>query len=149
LFTAQQAALVGVAAVVCFVLTFASGVERGKGLITTAPAPAVITKTVVPRQVRRVKQAVPTIPHVVSPAPTPSTAAVPSHPYTIQLATYTNLEAADRELERLRLKGHSVFLVEGRNRVALCVGKYSTHHAAKQQLTGFRQDYHDCFIRRR
>ncbi len=145
-FTAQQLALVSAGAIVVLVALFALGVERGKAVGRMSSRPSRAAEIAVTPAVTSTR------PAVSEPTPAPTTVATPAtpaHPYTIQLATYTNASIAQRELEKLKAQGYTAFLMEGHNRVALCVGRFASRRAASQQVASFKKTYQDCFVRKR
>jgi hypothetical protein len=154
-FTAQQLGLIGMASVLVLVVSFAGGVERGKslrlpGVAATQPPERVLHGTDSVRSQPPVAIVAPEIVVETTPLAAEARPVAPAaQPFTIQLATYTDGDAAERELDRLSLAGHEAFVLQGTNRVALCIGEFAEYADAKKQLPDFRKLYHDCFIRRR
>ena len=74
----------------------------------------------------------------------------PAGKYTIQIASYTQRDAAETALEKAKResKGVEVFLI-GTKQFALCVGSYETRPDADRALAEFQKRYKDSFVRNR
>ena len=69
--------------------------------------------------------------------------------YTIQVGTFQQKDAAERERQFLVKKGFSPQVMMTRNGfTVICVGNFSNKETAKSLLSRLRQDYRDCYIRR-
>ena len=128
------------------VIVYAIGVEvgnrermrlTGQGSIKTA-----VTQTVLPRK----EESLPPITKVM---PSPQKKE-PTGKYTIQIASYTQRNAAEQALEKAKREsgGAEVFLI-GTKQFALCVGSYETREAANRALSEFQKRYKDSFVRNR
>lgn len=162
--TAPQLALAAAVVIVLFVAAFALGVEQGKrsaqaaatrpiATAAASPLPLLVRPTgagILPQPAVASTTRALTPPRASPPAahPRPAPAAVTQH-YTIQLATYTNREDAERQLAKLKHAGYSAYINEGHQRVSLCVGSFPTRAAATKQLPTFRKKFRDCFVRLR
>jgi len=67
--------------------------------------------------------------------------------YAIQVVTYSRLQSARHELERLRARGERAFLVMRDGRTRVYVGPFPSKANAAEKLTMLKVDYHDCFVR--
>ena len=67
--------------------------------------------------------------------------------FAIQVVSYRQQPLAQRELQRLKQRGETAFLVTKHEQMALVVGPFSTKAHAATKLTQLKQRYQDCFIR--
>jgi len=68
--------------------------------------------------------------------------------YTIQVATYKNIEYAQREAEKLKKRGFQTMIINKGNYIILCVGSFLDKKEANVVLVKLKKNYEDCFIRR-
>ena len=84
-----------------------------------------------------------------------ASAAPPSSPgrqagksrYAIQVVTYSRLQLARQELERLQARGERAFLVIRDGRTTVYVGPFPSKGNASEKLTTLKTRYQDCFLR--
>ena len=143
-------------------VVFGLGVERGKQLVRgeratllTQPPPAtsvggqpVEAKDVKERKrVGEVRSAGPSAP-INAPRLKPFKKATPSKTrYAVQVVTYSRLQLARREMERLESKGERVFLVMGEGQTRVYVGPFPSKANASEKLDILRPLYRDCFVK--
>ena len=68
--------------------------------------------------------------------------------YTIQIATYSARDGAEKEMVKLRQKGLSPLVVKKGSYNVVCVGTFNNKETAKSLLTQLKSKYRDCYIRR-
>lgn len=137
---------------------FFLGVMRGKDLsrLTPVPAPAAATvKSAAPLPVQEIRPramaaTAPAAPAALVKAPqTRPAIGDASKPYTIQLVTHKKKEYAEAELQSLKQRGISAFIVPRGDYFLVCYGQYANKESAKKDLAAFRARYKDCFLGRR
>lgn len=141
-------------AIVCVIVAFALGVERGKRLIPIAaaangdrPYPDTILHAKSPASTETVSaesvsdEPIPLKPVSVEPAPETR--------YTIQLISYTQQKPALREKKELLSKKIDAFIIKSDKWYQLCAGGYNDMKEASAALKKFKKDYKGCFIRNR
>jgi len=71
--------------------------------------------------------------------------------YTVQIASFTKNDAAERTLEKLKKEkaGVEIFLIPGPKQIALCIGNHETRAAADRALSELQKKYKDSFVRNR
>jgi len=130
------AAIIGI---MCMVVAFALGVERGKQL--APPAAAARKEAVVAR-----KEAV--LPEDEKPAmkkePSDTGGA-----FVIQLISYAKKRPAEIEKKKLLDKGIDAFIIPSGKWYQVCAGGYRNTEEARKTLEGFKKDYKGCFIRKK
>lgn len=67
--------------------------------------------------------------------------------YIIQLVTYTNNDYANKELEKLKAKGHCGSVLRSGKYFVVYSGMYDTKSTAIKDLNNFKRRYKDCFVR--
>ncbi|MBI4342508.1 MAG: SPOR domain-containing protein [Candidatus Omnitrophica bacterium] len=102
----------------------------------TAPAP-----TGTPSKVKAPKRL------AGSPAAAPKPSAGSASRYAVQVVTFSRLQLAKRELDRLRARGERAFLVMRDGRTMVYVGPFPSKTNATQKVTSLRTRYQDCFVR--
>jgi len=162
----DQCVLAGIAVLIGATVVFAFGVERGKRLARTGPtqlarqqmAPSGTPDGIVdsstrerPPSAARTPEAEPR--DASSPAVTPSRT-VPAKSagtkkrYAVQVITFSRVRLAKQELERLKAKGESAFLVaHADGRTTVCVGPFLSKAPAAKKVAMLRDRYQDCFIK--
>jgi len=68
--------------------------------------------------------------------------------YTIQLASYKNNSAAQKEAQKLQNNGHTTLILTKGNYIILCVGDFANKEIAKTKLSELKKKYRDGIIRR-
>ncbi|MBU2222037.1 MAG: SPOR domain-containing protein, partial [Candidatus Omnitrophica bacterium] len=141
------------------VVTFCIGVERGKSLsrldnfkrLDVASKPVLPVKSqetvisVAPANVIAVEQ--PLIKKIPAVAPAIKE---PAGSYTVQVGSYKNNSAAQKEAQRLRQNGlDSLVLVKGAYSI-VCIGSFTGKNKAQAALLKLKNQYqyHDCLLRR-
>ena len=173
-FRSDQLILLGMGMLVGVTVLFACGVERGKRLVrgerallehqslTTlarsssvaeAPEPSTVTssvpkpaKTATPEPSRHESKPdskTENAPKVNRPA---KPGAAKSR-YAVQIVTFSQPQLAKRELDRLKAKGESAFLVMREGRTMVYVGPFSSKDRASAKVVNLKALYQDCFIR--
>jgi cell division septation protein DedD len=162
----------GIACLIGVAVLFACGVERGKQLargersllVRQDPEPpgAVATQALTPpasvpkaassTDKPAVKPATPSDSHERAPAPTKDAERpAPSRPsgsrYAVQVVTYSRVQSAKQELNRLRTRGEEAFLVMRNGRTSVCIGPFATRQSAGKKVALLKTRYQDCFIR--
>lgn len=122
--------------IMCFVVAFALGVERGKRLV---PAPVEIEKATV--AIAPVAAPEPVLIEPVSVEPAPRAR------YTIQLISYKREKRALREKKELTKHKIDAFITKSDNWYQLCTGSYKDMKAAKEALASLRDRYKGCFVK--
>ncbi len=136
-------------------IIFAFGVERGKQLARSEhrapllPARALAQEAPVSPQPTAPRGAVPSARAVAErPRATPQKERTPGKTrYAIQVVTYSRVQFARREMQRLEATGERAFLVTGDGRTQVYVGPFTTKANASEKLLALRERYHDCFVR--
>ena len=67
--------------------------------------------------------------------------------YAIQVVSYSRLQLARQELQRLQARGEHAFLVTQEGRMVVCVGPFPSQSHAHQKLVTLKARYQDCFIK--
>lgn len=67
--------------------------------------------------------------------------------YVIQIASYTNKEAAELEFKKLQKKGYKAFISKKGNFLVLFVGEFSSKIDAEKALRSLKNSYSDCFLK--
>jgi hypothetical protein len=68
--------------------------------------------------------------------------------YTIQIASYSGRDGAEKEMARLREKGFSPLVIKKGSYSVVCVGTFNNKETARSLLTQLKSKYRDCYIRR-
>ncbi|MBI4355067.1 MAG: SPOR domain-containing protein [Candidatus Omnitrophica bacterium] len=153
----EQGILGTIILLLVMVVTYALGVERGRGVrrgeeaSNTEPAKPVMALATPPIPVQAAPVAIPVkAANRATPAARPvlaSAASAAAAPFTIQLATFSTPALAQRDLKKLERQGYHPFLMTSGKYVVLCVDHFATKAAASKRLAEFRKGYHDCFVR--
>jgi hypothetical protein len=166
----DQLVLLGIAGLIGVTVIFASGVERGKQLARSERA--LIGREPLAAAAKSIKTSTPSVAGqpatVVAPATAPSSGAAssatpltpltpkpkaPSKPasgksrYAVQVVTYSRPKLAKLELERLKAKGESAFLIIREGRTSVYIGPFSTKGNAQEQVARLKARYQDCFVK--
>ena len=140
-----------IVAIMCIIVAFALGTERGKRLAERDSKKSVMKKTVTES---------PKVDKVAAiPAPVPLNEVekvLPEEkiqsaelPYTIQLIAYKKEEIAQKEKNKLLNKDVNAFIIPSGSWYQVCAGSFGTVDEAKKAMASFKNDYKGCFIRRR
>ncbi len=144
----KRAILLVIYSIIVLIIGFAFGVEHGKNKVlpqsvdNSTQTTAFVTKTV-KREVRSsVKQ-----PQVKTVAASSSVSGVDAKSkFSIKLASFKNLETAQRELAALKNKGYAAYLVTSKGFSKLYSGPFNTKEEAQSLLKNLKARYPDCFI---
>lgn len=152
----EQLALAGIAGLIGVTVVFAMGVERGKQLLRAQQRPFLARQEPEPARAQRTTvtpDARPAVPDVkASPKETPSpsapkaTRSVKSR-YAVQVATYSRMQLARQELERLQRRGERAFLVTRGTHTSVYVGPLASKENAREKIGTLKSRYGDCFVR--
>lgn len=166
----DQGVLGGIACLIGVAVLFACGVERGKQLaraersllVRQEPEPlgVVATQSVTPPSSAPAAVSTPPTPALKPTVPperherAPARDAEPpgsSRPgdsrYAVQVVTYSRVQLAKQELNRLRTRGEEAFLVMRNGRTSVCIGPFATRQSAGKKAVTLKTRYQDCFIR--
>lgn len=145
---------------------FSLGVERGRSLEYSSgasPAGAVgpVTETTLneikitpatdtaveqPVEVQKQAEVKPEKkPEIKKATPLPSA----DKPFTIQLVSCKTRASAEKELSRLKSKGHSSDILKKGDYFIVCVGSYAKKELANQALPYWERQYKGCIVRKR
>ena len=145
------------------IFSFSVGVERGKKIALANSFKNVYSNVLsVPQEKAVVAPAakVSTFKTLQAPAATPipqekstdevqpPVAPVETGSYTIQVASFKQIEYAQKEAEGLRKKGYEIFVFPKGNYSIVCVGKFLRKDDAGVTLTQLKKTYKDSMLRR-
>jgi len=135
----ENLVLISISVIMVVVLFFSLGVERGKRIKVISPV--VITE--------RPKEIVEK-PKITTPAEEITKISEKKNltAYTVQVMTIRNEAAADKEINALKKKGHSAFIIPSGEFYQVCIGRYETLEEAKKAKQQLRSRYKDCFEKR-
>jgi cell division septation protein DedD len=161
----DQLSMVGIASLIGVTVVFAIGVERGKQLaraerslltrqepvsheglsstrtrVQSEALPASAPADTAPRGRKSIEA--PSQPHE-----TPSRSVPSKSRYAVQVVTYSRVQLAHQELQRLQQRGESAFLVMRDGRTVLYVGPFASKERARAKLTALKTRYQDCFVK--
>lgn len=166
----DQLVLAGIAGLIGLTVVFACGVERGKQLVRAerplvtrqqpaSPAstgsrgePSAVTRVVPPTAPATGHQpaSAPAAPSLtpltpkVKPVSTPGSG---KSRYAVQVVTYSRPQLAKQELDKLRARGESAFLVVRDGRISVYVGPFTTKGNAQEKVAMLKSRYQDCFVK--
>ena len=143
---------------VVFVLSFAWGVERGKGSVRNSQAATTATPPALPETAQKTtaQEDVPTIAEKIANAPAatvptklavlptpkaekqPASGERPNGKYTIQHVIYLTQSAAERESKKLQQKGHRAFIIPSGKYLQVCLDGFATKKEADRALKMLR-----------
>ena len=69
--------------------------------------------------------------------------------YTIQVATYREQALAQKEMQQLKKKGYSSFIIPSGKFYEVCTGSYFEKNKAYNCLKSLKKTYKDCFLRKK
>jgi len=158
--TVEKLIIVSIILVMLFVVFFALGVEKGKGLaaskgVKTGPQPvarAYVQPVIPARRVRetaninytRGPAVIPAPPRVDAPAKPNS-----SKPYTVVAAAFSKQEFASKEISMLKKKGLEGFVYYSDPYYLVCVGEFSSKSSAQAVLNKVKKVHRDAYVRLR
>lgn len=152
----DQVILGGIAALIGMTVVFAWGVERGKQL-ARLERPLLQPHEFVPSSVNRVMShkpavEVPAEASRVETTPVSPTRVVPiaedgPSRYAVQVVTYSRVQLARSELERLQKSGEEAFVRESQGHTVLYVGPFKSAAMAREKRASLMSRYQDCFVR--
>lgn len=169
----EKTVLIAIGVIITGIISFSIGVERGKkiaGLQNNArldvaldsrkeapaekpgftPAPAIdISRGAFTGAAEPAGIAQPIILAKNKPAKAQDIAQGPQqNKYTIQLASYRAKMEAEKEARRLKKSGHTALILNKKDYVILCVGKFSKKDTARPLLSQLTKKYPGCYIRK-
>jgi cell division septation protein DedD len=68
--------------------------------------------------------------------------------YTVQVASYKNRQAAQKEIEILKKRGMKPLILYKGKYLVVCVGSFPDRKAAQSLLWELKKRYGDCIVRR-
>ena len=140
---AENAIFAVIVVVMCVVVAFALGVEKGKRI--AAPKKTESGKTVREAGPEAQREEIAVKDENVKKAAREEI----NRLYTVQLISYRRKAPALRERDRLRAGGHEVFIIESGNWFQVCAGSYGTAGDARVAQKDFLKEYKGCFVRKK
>lgn len=142
--------------IVCFIITgiisFSLGVERGKRLMLgdNLRLDVAFNEQEGQRVTKKIVELQPTLSVKEEQNKTKTEDEVKEYiqKYTIQIASFRTKSYAQKEIERLKKKGLSPFILSKGNFSIICVGNFAKQELAKTLLTELKKLYSDSYIRR-
>jgi len=131
----ENAVFAAIIAVMCVIVAFAMGVERGK-------------RVVVPPLTRQ-KEFTPFVPPIKEKEIKAAERKEPAAIYAIQLISFKEKRPAEKEKRKLLDKNIKAFIVPSGGWFQVCVGGYDDINEARKVLEGFSKEYEGCFIRKK
>jgi len=134
--TLENVVFVSIIVIMCIIVAFALGVERGKRLglqVTPQPAsqapekPANFTKPV-KANIEKKRE--------------------PEDPYIIQLISYKTKSRALGEKSALAERKINAFILPSGKWYQVCTGGYESVKDARKAMEAFKNDYKGCFVRK-
>ena len=125
----ENAVFAAIVVLMCVIVAFALGVERGKRLTPQSRA-------------RRVEKSAPR----KKPTPAPP---VKAGIYAIQLISDKKEQRAEKEKRDLSGKNIEAFIVPSGEWFQVCAGSYADIESARKALEKFSKEYKGCFIRKK
>ena len=167
--TGENLVILAIAGIMCLLLSFSIGVERGKrvSLPRTAEPKTVLSEpavvTVVQKPVAEKSEPAEVTRKIAIPLPNVSTQALkkekeiprqiqkalPVGAFTVQVASYKSEKVAGKEADSLKKKGYrDVYVVPKGAYVIVCVGNFSSKSDAKAYTSKLKNRYVDTVVRR-
>lgn len=144
----DQLSIVGISALVLYVLIFSFGVEKGKRIALRELEAEKAKREAVSKEPSRPETPAPAVP-----APVVSIAAPPeaAGKYTIQVITFMSRPRAEEEVKKLKGKGYSGFIIPAGERFfQVCVERFESMNEAREKLLRLKTEGFapsDAFIR--
>lgn len=148
--------ILGIAALVFYVLVFSFGVEKGKRFAWDELRAEKQKREQIAQELASLKLAPPPVQtglevrKMVEPAlPKPTVVefkeegaafSPPSGKFTIQLVTYTSRAQAEKQIERLTLLGYKGFFIQSGKFYQVCVEAFETNQEAVSRLARLQQE---------
>ena len=144
----KRAIFLVIYSIIVLIIGFAFGVERGKKKAghENADNPAQVEKLVIKTSAKDVRPAVKQPKTKAAKADSPASIGDAGSKFSIKLASFKNLETAQRELAALKNKGYAAYLVTGKGFSKLYSGPFKTKEEAQSLLKNLKARYPDCFI---
>lgn len=145
----EKRILIAIGVAVSCIIAFSWGVKRGKEVSSIKNEPR-FDLAINPVRNRLPKATVGHLQRGISNGVNPAVRNNPvdTQGYTIQLASYKAKKFADTQAGRLKKKGLAPFVLKKGDYIILCVGRFSGKDEARNQLSKFKKDYKDCYLRR-
>ncbi len=147
--TYERAVLSFVILTLILVITFCTGVERGKQIAVLTPQAvdttadiAKVVNVTPPKTTQQIKEP-------LKPNEEKKVEKTTTWVYTVQVASYLKEEAARKELERLKRAGFNSYLTQSGKYYLLCEGNYSSKKQARSAKSRLKREYKDCFIKKK
>ena len=131
----ENVVFVSIIVIMCIIVSFALGVERGKRLgpqITPQPVPQVMKEPANPTKLAKASV---------------EKKVEAEKPYTIQLISYKTKKRALGEKSALAERKIDTFIVPSGKWYQLCTGGYENIKDARKAMEVFKKDYKGCFVR--
>ena len=137
----ENIVFITIVGIMCVIVAFAFGVERGKRLAKIVTAfndedislPEIEIKLEAVKHEEREKES----------------ASIADKPYTVQLISFKDERRAIEERDGLLAEGIDAFLIPSGNWYQVCAGYFDSMNDANSKLKSFSERYVGCFIRRR
>ena len=84
----------------------------------------------------------------ISYAPPPAVEKTSVKPYTIQVVAYRSNAQAQKEIQKLKIKGYEAKAIVDGSHFVVVVGQYRNGAAAAKDLSELKRDYRDCYLRK-
>ncbi|MGB2705663.1 MAG: SPOR domain-containing protein [Candidatus Omnitrophota bacterium] len=126
----ENVVFAAIIAVMCVIVAFAMGVERGKRVAPPLAPQKKVTPPAKEPEIKAVKQRT-------------------TRTYAIQLISYRKKRLAEKEKRKLLDKNIEAFIVPSGEWFQVCAGGYGDIKDAKAGLKQFSKDYKGCFIRKK
>ena len=141
----------GIVIIMCIVVAFALGVERGRRFgpsATLEEKESLEEKIILPEiEISATERKTPDAEDRAAPKGLEPKSEESYKPYTIQLISYKQKALAEKEKNRLLNKKVDAFIISSGSWLQVCAGNYVSTKEAKKDLEGFRKKYKSCFIR--
>lgn len=137
----EKTILIIIGMVTTGIVSFSLGVERGKKIVPVQQKPR-FDLSLPPAQKGEiaVKQ---TVERAQTKTEEPSLSG-----FTVQIASYKNKSAAQKQAEVLEKKGVSTLVLTKGQYTILCIGRFSDEKNAGSTIAELKKNYKDCFLRR-
>ncbi|NQU95847.1 MAG: SPOR domain-containing protein [Candidatus Omnitrophica bacterium] len=144
----ENAVFTVIIVVMCIIVAFALGVERGKRFtsLETREESAVFKEAVTTPQIKLSPIEIGK-PEAKEPVTAPKAASAPGL-YTIQLISYKQESIAEAEKNKLLNKNVNAYIIRSGNWYQVCAGGYGTMEKAKAALLELEKEYKGSFIRK-
>lgn len=157
----ERALLVVIVFIISSIVFYCLGIEKGKKMVSAvgsfdlaandrASKPAVVVPEA-PAVNAAPAPAVKNIPvqnAAVENIPKPVQALEAMGYYTVQVASYKNKQAAQKEVDFLKKNGYASLVISKGSYVVVCVGNFNNKEKAKLVMGKLKNKYQDCMLRR-